>query len=54
MHGVTKNVSIPFTYSNGEFKGNLKISRFDYKVGEDTGTFMVGEDVKIEIIAVTN
>ena len=54
MHGVTKNVSIPFTYSNGEFKGQLKISRYDYKVGESTGTFMVGEAVNLEIIAVTN
>lgn len=54
MHGVTKEVSIPFTYSNGTFKGNLKISRYDYKVGESTGTFMVSEDVNLEIIAVTN
>jgi len=54
MHGVSKNVSIPFTYSNGQFTGNIKVSRYDYKVGEGTGTFMVGEDVKIEIIAVTN
>ena len=54
MHGVTKEVSIPFTYSNGTFKGNLKISRYDYKVGESTGTFMVSEDINLEIIAVTN
>ena len=54
MHGVTKEVSIPFTYSDGTFKGNLKISRYDYKVGESTGTVMVSEDVNLEIIAVTN
>ncbi len=54
MHGVTKDVNIPFTYSNGTFKGNLKISRYDYKVGESTGTFMVSEDINLEIIAVTN
>jgi len=54
MHGVTKEVSIPFTYSNGTFKGNLKISRYDYKVGESTGTFMVSENINLEIIAVTN
>jgi len=54
MHGVTKSVKIPFTYSNGKFTGKLKISRYDYEVGKDTGTFMVGEDIKIEIIAVTN
>lgn len=54
MHGVTKDVEIPFTYSNGTFTGDLKISRYDYKVGESTGTFMVSEDVNLQIIAVTN
>jgi len=54
MHGVTKNVSIPFTYSNGTFKGNLKVNRDDYKVGESTGAFMVSKEIELEIIAVTN
>lgn len=54
MHGVTKDVEIPFTYSNGQFTGDLKISRYDYKVGESTGTFMVSENINLQIIAVTN
>lgn len=52
MHGVTKNVKIPFTYQSGKFTGKLKIKRYDYEVGADTGTFMVSDDISIEIIAV--
>ncbi len=54
MHGVTKDVTIPFTYSNGTFSGKLSVSRYDYSVGADTGTFMVGENVDIKITAVIN
>lgn len=54
MHGVTKQETINFTYSAGKFIGNLNVNRYDYKIGEDTGTFMVGEDVEIEINAVVN
>ncbi len=51
MHGITKEVEIPFTFSNNVFKGTLTVKRLDYKVGEGTGEFMVGNDIKIEIIA---
>ncbi len=54
MHGVTKGVSINFTYKNGQFVGQLNINRLDYKVGESTGTFMVSDAIKLEIVAVTN
>ena len=50
MHGITMGVEIPFTYKNKVFKGKLLINRLDYKVGEGTGTFMVGNEVEIEII----
>ena len=50
MHGITMGVEIPFTYKNKVFKGELLINRLDYKVGEGTGTFMVGNEVEIEII----
>lgn len=51
MHGITKTIEIPFTYSNNEFVGNFKVDRFDYKIGEGTGKFMVGKEINIEIIA---
>lgn len=54
MHGVAKEISINFTYDNGEFIGKLSLDRFDYKVGSATGKFMVGEVINIEIIAVVN
>ncbi|UTW61232.1 YceI family protein [bacterium SCSIO 12741] len=51
MHGVSKTVTIPFTYSDSTFKGKLTIDRYDYKVGSDGG-FMVGREVMLEIICV--
>ncbi len=51
MHGVSKNVSIPFTYANKIFTGTLQINRVDFGVGSDGG-FVVGEDVALEIICV--
>jgi polyisoprenoid-binding protein YceI len=32
MHGVKKEVAIPFTFDNNVFKGNFTISRLDYNV----------------------
>lgn len=52
MHGITLEVEIPFTFENQVFKGKLLINRLDYKVGEGTGNFMVGNDVEMEIICV--
>ena len=52
MHGETKDVSIPFSFENNTFTGKLTVNRFDHKVGEDTGTFMVGQDSEIEIVCV--
>ena len=50
MHGVSKPVEINFTYTDNTFVGELTINRFDYKVGEGTNTFMVGEEATLEII----
>ena len=52
MHGESKRVSIPFTFLNNTFTGQFEVNRFDYKIGEDTNTFSVGEDISIEIICV--
>ncbi|WP_073086040.1 YceI family protein [Chitinophaga jiangningensis] len=53
-HGVTREVTIPFTYNNHVFEGKLTINRLDYKIGEGTGTFMVGNEVQMVITCVVN
>lgn len=54
MHGVTKEVQIPFTYSNNTFIGNITVNRYDYKIGLDTGTFVVDDEAKLTIVCVLN
>jgi polyisoprenoid-binding protein YceI len=49
MHGVSREVSIPFTYSDNILAGVFTLNRLDYKVGESTGTFMVGNEVEVSI-----
>jgi len=53
MHGVTKTVKIPFTYSNNTFTGKINVNRADYGIGPNGG-FMVGKNVEIQIIAKVN
>ncbi len=50
MHGVNKPVEINFTYSNNTLVGQLIVNRLDFSVGEVTSTFMVGEEIELEII----
>lgn len=54
LHGITKTVEIPFTYSKNKFTGNLTINRLDYNLGEDFGSFRVGKEANITIICVVN
>jgi len=50
MHGIKKEVTIPFTFNNDTFDGSLMVNRLDYKVGTDTGfSSIVGTDMKIDI-----
>lgn len=51
MHGVTKDVEIPFTYANKTLTGTLSVDRKDYGVGPD-GTFMVSDEVEVTIVCV--
>jgi polyisoprenoid-binding protein YceI len=37
MHGVKKQITIPFTFSNKTFTGSFDINRLDYGVGTDKG-----------------
>lgn len=50
MHGMTRVIEIPFVFGEGTFTGNIRLNRFDYNVGQDTGTFMVGEAVELKIV----
>ncbi len=52
MHGVIQNVAIPFTYSGQTITGTLVLKRLDYKIGEDTNTFMMGNEVEVTIVCV--
>jgi len=49
LHGVTREVLLPFSFSNTTFVGTLSVNRYDYNVGADTGTFLVGNAVKLTI-----
>lgn len=50
IRDVTKSVTIPFTFKNNTFEGNIEIDRLDYNIGEDYGTFRVGETAEVTII----
>jgi len=52
MHGVTKQVEIPFDYSDNTFTGSLIVNRYDYNIGSQTSKFMVSEEAEIEIVCV--
>lgn len=49
LHGIKKQISIPLQYINNTLVGNIEISRLEYNVGEDIGTFKASENVEITI-----
>src|SRR5690606_41757519 len=52
IHGVTKTVTIPFTFKNNTFIGTIEIPRLEYKIGEDYGSFRVGKTASVTITCV--
>ena len=50
LHGISKPIEIILDYQNKTFKGKFTINRFDYNLGENTNSFMVGKQTEIEII----
>jgi len=52
IHGVTKTVTIPFTFKNNTFIGTIEIPRLEYKIGEDYGGFRVGKTASVTITCV--
>ena len=56
MHGVSRDVALPFTFTKaatgGSFSGHLEVNREDFKIGEPN---KVGDIVKIDLkVPVTN
>jgi len=50
MHGVIRQIIIPFTFSNNLFSGSFTVNRLDYKVGVDHGfSATVGNEIKISL-----
>ncbi|MDZ7878780.1 MAG: YceI family protein [Saprospiraceae bacterium] len=50
MHGVKKDIAIPFTFQNNAFNGNFSVNRTDYGVGDLNGmSKRVSNEIKIVI-----
>lgn len=50
MHGVSKQINIPFSFANNTFTGTLSANRMDYGVGDMEGmSKKVGNKVEIQI-----
>lgn len=49
LHGVTKEVQIPFTYANNQFKGSMVVNRTGHKIGPGNG-LLIGKEVTVQIV----
>lgn len=50
IHGITKEVSLPFTFEDNTFKSNFSVNRLDYKVGTMNGmSKKVSDEIKLVI-----
>jgi len=50
MHGIEKEVHIPFTYENNVFAARFSLNRLDYKVGTMEGSSKkVSNEIKLEV-----
>jgi polyisoprenoid-binding protein YceI len=47
MHGVEKEMTLPFTLSNNVFKSTFSINRIDFKIGEPMKK--VSDEIKLEV-----
>ncbi|MEM7161420.1 MAG: YceI family protein [Bacteroidota bacterium] len=50
MCGVTKSVEIPFRMSKNTLVGDLSLKRFDFGLGQSTGSFFAGNEVNVSIV----
>ena len=49
IKGVTRIVSIPFVKEGNTLRGTFSLNRLDYNVGEGVSTFLVSNQVSLEI-----
>jgi polyisoprenoid-binding protein YceI len=50
MHGVQKEINIPFTFSNSIFQGNFSVNRLDYNIGTMEGmSKKVSNEIKLNV-----
>lgn len=54
MHGISKQIEIPFAYVDNTFTGSFTVNRYDYNIGSQTSKMMVSQKVEIEIVCVMN
>ncbi|KAF2516669.1 YceI family protein [Flavobacterium foetidum] len=51
MHGIEKEIAIPFTFVNNTFKGNFSVNRIDYGIGTLEGmSKKVSNEIKIDFV----
>ena len=50
MHGITKDITIPFTFENYIFKSQFSVNRTDFNIGKVTGMAKsVGREIVLDI-----
>ncbi|MFK8105140.1 MAG: YceI family protein [Saprospiraceae bacterium] len=56
LHGITKEITIPFDFKQNKFQGSFTVNRLDYEVGTIKGmSKSVGTAIKIDLsVPVTN
>ena len=51
MHGIRREIAIPFTFSNAVLKSNFSVNRMDYKIGTMEGmSKKVSNEIKLQIV----
>jgi polyisoprenoid-binding protein YceI len=48
IKGITKDVTVPFTFENNVFKGSFTIDRRQFKVGGNS--FILSDNVKVDLL----
>ena len=50
IHGISKDVNLPFSFENNTFKSNFSVNRLDYNVGTMKGmSKKVSDEIKLEV-----
>jgi len=47
IHGIDKEMTLPFTFSNNVFKSTFSVNRLDFKIGESMKK--VSDEIKLEL-----